>query len=134
MNKIFTKFLLIICCVFTLNTADAQVVKSPLEEVVYALRNNKVQEITHYFDNFVPISINNNASNYSHNQAELVLKDFFEKNPIRDFNVMDTGTPSATSKSMIATFSSTNGKYTLYLLMKQKENNYVIKEIKISKE
>ncbi len=135
MNKIFKTLLFTISCILMFNTAPAQNVKSPLEEIVYLFRNNKIEDVTRYFDNFVPVSINNNASNYSRNQAGLVVKDFFDKNPVRDFNVMDSGTPSPTSRSMIATFSSNSVRYTLYLLVKQKDNNnYVIKEIKISKQ
>lgn len=135
MNKIFKILLFTISCLFFFDTAKAQNTKSPLEDIVYLLRNNKIEDMTRLFDNFVPVSINNNASNYSRNQAGLVVKDFFDKNPIRDFNVMDSGTPGPNSKSMIATFRSNSGKYTLYLSIKQKDgNNYVIKEIKISKE
>ena len=133
MSKIFTTLLIFFSCL-SITATKAQGTKSPVEDVVYALRNNKVHEITRNFDNFVPISINNSASNYSRNQAEIIIKDFFEKNPVKDFTVMDTGTPNANTRSMIATFSSGNGRYTLYLLMKIKDNGYVVREIRISKE
>ncbi len=135
MKNTFRRLIFILGCFIAFNTALAQNAKSPLEEIVYLLRNNKVEDVTRFFDNFVPVSINNNASNYSRNQAGLVVKDFFDKNPIRELNVMDSGTPSPNTRSMIATFSTTTGKYTLYMLIKQKDtNNYVIKEIKISKQ
>lgn len=106
-----------------------------MEDVVWAFKNNKIQEFTRNFDTYVPVSINNNASNYSRNQAEIVVKDFFEKNPVRDFNVMDTGTPTNNNRSMIATFSSSSGsRYTLYLLLKMKDNGYLVREVRISKE
>lgn len=133
MNKTFTILLFLLSCFIT-GTTSAQGSKLPVEDVVWAFRNNKIQEITRNFDAYVPVSINNNASNYSRNQAEIVVKDFFEKNPVRDFNVMDTGTPTGNNRSMIATFTSGGSRYTLYLLMKLKDNGYVVREIRISKE
>lgn len=135
MNKIFTILVLLISSFLVQAPALAQQNRSPVEEVVYALRNNRLQEVTRNFDNFVPISINNNASNYSRNQAEVVFNNFFEKNPIRELSVMDMGAPSASAQSMIATFSTTNGgRYTLYISIKLKDNGYTIKELRISKE
>ncbi len=134
MNKTFTILLFFFSCFIT-KTASAQGGKSPVEDVVWAFKNNKIQEFTRNFDTYVPVSINNNASNYSRNQAEIVVKDFFEKNPVRDFNVMDTGTPTNNNRSMIATFSSSSGsRYTLYLLLKMKDNGYLVREVRISKE
>lgn len=132
MRKIFT-ILFFICSIFTSGFASPQG-RSPIEDVVYAFRNNKIQELSRNFDNFVPISINNNASNYSRNQAEVVFRDFFDRNPVKDFNVMDTGTPSGGTKSMIATFNSGNTKYTLYIVLKIRDGGYTIKEVRISKE
>ncbi len=107
---------------------------NPLQEVLASIRNNRVQDISRYFDSFVPITINNSPSNYSHNQAELVLRDFFDKNPPREFVVTDNGTTGNNSLFAIATFKSNSGKYSLYMLMKQKEGTYVVKEIRLTRE
>ncbi len=88
-----------------------------------------------YFDSFVPITINNSQSVYSHNQAEVVLRDFFEKNPTRDFDVMDNGSPNNTSKFMIGSLTDTHGiKYSVYILMKLKDSNYLLQEIRLNKD
>ncbi|MBC7555213.1 MAG: DUF4783 domain-containing protein [Taibaiella sp.] len=117
-----------------MSTAHAQGYRAPMDEVVNAVRSNRVTDISRYFDNFVPININNSTSNYSRNQAELVLHDFFDKNPPRDFKVMDSGSPSSNTTFTISAFSSPNGRFNIYILMRQKDNTYVIKEIRISKE
>ncbi len=105
-----------------------------MDDVINAIKSNHIQDVGKYLDNFVPITLNNNQSNYSHNQAQLVLNDFFSKNPPRDLTVMNTGAPNATSKFTIADFNTPNGKYNIYVLMRQKDNSYVIKEIRINKE
>ena len=98
------------------------------------MKTNNIHDVNRYLDNFVPITINNSQSNYSHNQAELVLKDFFNKNPVRDFTVQNSGTPDNLSRFMIATFNSPNGKYSVYILMRQKDNGFLIKEIRFLRE
>ncbi len=135
MKQLLTK-ILIICSVFVMlgGSAQAQMGRSPVDDVVFAIKSNRIQDMSRYFDNFVPISINNTQSNYSRNQAELVLRDFFEKNPARNFSVMDSGSPNATSRFMIGSFHTTNGRYSIYILMKMKDNSFVVKEIRINRE
>ncbi len=69
--------------------AKAQV----LEDVVNNIRSGNLPAITKYFDKTVAISINNNQSTYSGAQAEMVLKDFYSKNPVKDFVIMQCKTP-----------------------------------------
>lgn len=87
-----------------------------------------------YFDNFVPITLNGNQAIYSRNQAEVVLRDFFDKNTPRDFNAMENGAPDNNSKFMIGTFDSQNAKFNVYILMKLKDGNYIIQDLRLNKE
>ena len=100
-----------------------------------AIKSNRVSDIVKYFDNFVPITINNNQAVYSHNQAEVVLRDFFDKNIPKDFTVMDNGSPDKYSKFMIGTLTDMKSiKYSVYILMKYKDGNYILQEIRLNKE
>jgi len=100
-----------------------------------AIKNNHVSDMEKYFDNFVPITINNSQSVYSHNQAEVVLRDFFDKIVPRDFEVMDNGSPDRDSKFMIGKLIDMHGtKYSVYILMRQKGGNYILQEIRVNKE
>ena len=96
MKKRIRNLVFLIVCVFALTSARAQNVRTPMEDVVNAIRMGRVEDMDKYFDNFVPITLNNNQSVYSHNQATAVLKDFFEKNSARDLVVMDNGSPTPT--------------------------------------
>ena len=133
MNHIFRKTALAVFLLFTAFTSFSQNGRVPLEDVVNAIRTNRVQDIDRYFDNFVPININNSQTNYSHNQAGLVLRDFFDKNPPSNFKIEDSGAPDNSSKFVIATFSAPSGNYELYVVMKLKGKSYLIKEIKLTR-
>lgn len=136
MNKSVKKIVLVISAMLLFFAAQAQGSRSPLEDVVNAIKSNRVSDMVKYFDNQVPITINNNQSIYSHNQAEVVLRDFFEKNNARDFVVMDNGSPDNASKFIIGTYIATNGnKYNVYMLMKLKSNAYyLLQDIRFNKE
>lgn len=127
-------FILLVTCTFFLLTGYAQT-RSPMEDVVNAIKNNRIEDMSKYFDNIVPVTINNNQTIYSRNQAEVVLKDFFDKNVPKDFLIMDNGSPNQTSKFIIGTLLTPSGsKYNVYILIKQKDANYYLQDIRLNKE
>ncbi len=113
----------------------AQSTRSPIEDMTNAIRNDRVSDMVKYFDNFVPLTINNAQSIYSRNQAEVVLKDFFDKNIPKELDVNDNGSPDNTSKFIICTCTMTNGlKYNVYMLMRLKDGNYMIQDFRLNVE
>ena len=135
MSNFIKKLALLVNFTLVFFTVQAQSSRSPLEDMANAIKNSRVSDMVKYFDNFVPITINNSQSVYSHNQAEVVLRDFFDKNIPRDFNVSDNGSPDKYSKFMIGTLTDMKGiKYSVYILMKLKDSNYLLQEIRLNKE
>lgn len=127
--------ILLISCTLFFFTVQAQNSRPPMEDVVNAIKNNRIEDMSKYFDNIVPVTINNTQTIYSRNQAEVVLKDFFDRNIPKDFLIMDNGSPNNTSKFIIGSLITPSGtKYNIYILMKQKDNNYLLQEIRINKE
>jgi hypothetical protein len=120
--------LLSILTLLTFAQAKAQV----LEDMSTYIRNGNVASMTKYFDNIVTINISSNQSAYSKAQAEIILKDFFDKNIVKDFVVMQTGTaPNNNCKYAIGTLTTTTGSFQLYFLLKLKTESYLLQEIRI---
>ena len=127
--------LFVVSCTLTFFTVQAQTARSPMEDVVNAIKNNRIEDMSKYFDNIVPVTINNTQTIYSRNQAEVVLKDFFDKNLPKDFLIMDNGSPNNSTKFIIGSLITPSGtKYNVYILMKLKDNNYLLQEIRLNKE
>jgi hypothetical protein len=125
----------VVVSIFLSFTAVAQQNRPPLEDIVNAIKSNRTEELSKYFDNIVPVTINNNQTIYSRNQAEVVLKDFFERNLPKDFLVLDNGSPNSTTKFIIGNLITPSGlKYSVYILIKQKDSNYYFQEIRLNKE
>lgn len=135
MNITLKKVLLLVNFTFGFFIVRAQNSSSnPMEDMVNAIRNNRVSDMVKYFDNIVPVTINNIQSVYSHNQAEVVLRDFFDKNTPKDFNIMDNGSPSKTSKFLIGNFTTSQAKYDVYILIKMNNGMYLLQDIRLNKE
>jgi hypothetical protein len=133
MKKIYKNaFLLILLITTTMLSVKAQ---EPLEEVTNSVRSANVAAISKYFDKFVTITINSNQSVYSKQQGEMVLKDFFAKNPIKELVVMQQGATSGSndSKYVIGNLVTNNGSYRLYVVLKHKENIYILQEMRFEK-
>lgn len=136
MKRYINKLLVTICCLLVLHTGYAQQsTRTPLEDMANAIRNDRVADMLKYMDNFVPLTINNNQSIYSRNQAEVVLKDFFDKNAPREFAVVENGSPDNYSKFIIGNLTATNGiKFNVYILMRLKDGNYMLQDLRLNKE
>lgn len=131
MKKLYKRALLL--SIFTL-LSFVVVRAQTLEDVTAQIRNGNVPAMTKYFDNIVTITITGTPSAYSKTQAEMVLKDFFTKNQVKDFTVMQTGTaPNNNCKYAIGKLTTSNGNYQLYVLLKLKEQNFLLQEIRIEK-
>jgi len=134
MNRFYKRLLFTLLCSFSFWASQAQNQQLPIMEgIVNAIRQNRVEDMSKYFDIIVPITMNNVQATYSPAQAELVLKDFFSKNVPQDINVISSGSPNATSKFSISDLTTSSGKYTLYILVKLKDNTtYMLQEIRLN--
>jgi hypothetical protein len=127
--------LFVVSCTLLFFTVNAQTGQPAMEDVVNAIKNNRIEDLSKYFDNIVPVTINNTQTIYSRNQAEVVLKDFFDRNVPKDFLIMDNGSPNANTKFIIGSILTPSGtKYSVYILMKQKDAMFYLQEIRLNKE
>jgi hypothetical protein len=100
-----------------------------IDEVVNGLKNGDAAQIARYFDNTVEITMPDKSNNYSKNQAEIVLKDFFTTNGIKTFEVIHKG-ENAGSQYCIGTLVTKNGSFRTTVFMKQKNDKQLLQEIR----
>ena len=99
-----------------------------IDEVLAALRSGNASQLAKYFDNRVDISLPNKSDNFSKNQAEMILKDFFASNEVKNFVVKHKGENNG-SQFCIGLLQTRNGNFRTKLYMKQKGNQQVVQEI-----
>ncbi|MDX2001227.1 MAG: DUF4783 domain-containing protein [Chitinophagales bacterium] len=104
-----------------------------LESISMAIQTGNAKEVAKYFDSSVEITVYNSEGVYSKAQAEMVLRDFFSKNPPTAFSLIHKGNSTQGSQYGIGTLSTSNGNFRAYIYVKQKGTTYFIQEIRFEK-
>jgi len=99
-----------------------------IEDVIGALKAGNTPGLSKYFDNYVDITMPDKSSNYSKSQAELIIKDFFANNGVKNFEVKHRG-DNENGEYCIGTLQTKNGNYRTKVYMRVKGNKQVIQEI-----
>ncbi|MBL7699131.1 MAG: DUF4783 domain-containing protein [Chitinophagaceae bacterium] len=108
-------------------------VTDSIDEVLSALKSGNASQLAKYFDTRVDISLPNRSDNFSRNQAEMILKDFFASNEVKSFVVKHKG-ENAGSQFCIGLLQTKNGNFRTKIYMKQKGNQQVVQEIAFQSE
>ena len=101
-------------------------------EVVSAIKSGKSSDVAKYFDNTVEITLPLKSSSYSKSQASLVLRDFFNENPVKDFQVIHKSEKES-SEYCIGTLVTANGSFRTTIFMKQSGSKLLIQELRFEK-
>jgi hypothetical protein len=128
-NKSFTVFLFLLL-VFCLKAMPT----NTLESITTAIQAGNAKQLAQFFDNNVDITVYNKEEMYSRTQAELVIKDFFAKNPPSSFKIIHKGASSQGSEYAIGTLVTAVGSFRTYIYIKQKGSSYLIQEIRFEKD
>ena len=102
---------------------------SSIDEIVNSLRTGNATEIAKYFDNTVEITLPDKSNSYSRSQAEVVLRDFFNNNPVKTFDIIHKG-ENAGSQYCIGTLVTKNASFRTTVFMKQKGGRHTLQEIR----
>lgn len=105
---------------------------SSIDEVIAAMKTGNASEIAKFFDNTVEINMPDKSNSYSKSQGELVLKDFFNSNAVKVFEVIHKGENSG-SQYCIGTLLTKNGSFRTTIYMKKKGDKQVLQGITFEK-
>ncbi|HSN61350.1 MAG TPA: DUF4783 domain-containing protein [Ferruginibacter sp.] len=104
-----------------------------IEDVIAALKSGNAAQIANYFDNTVDITLPQKSNSYSKSQAEVILRDFFNNNPVKSFQVIHKG-DNAGSEYCIGKMVTKNGTYRTTLFMKQRGDKQFLQELRLENE
>lgn len=102
------------------------------DAVVLAFRTGNYKELGKYLNTNIELAILDNEDVYSKSQAELLLKDFFEKYPPTNFAIIHEGGKEG-SRYAIGTLTTPKGEFRVYFLLKTQDRNQVIQQLRIEK-
>ena len=99
-----------------------------MDDVVIALKSGNASKLSKYFDTRVDIGLPDKSDNYSRTQAEMVIKDFFGSNGVRNFELKYKSEKGG-SKYCVGTLQTRAGNYRTTLFMKQKGDKQYLQDI-----
>jgi hypothetical protein len=99
-----------------------------------ALRTGNANALAKNFDKRVDITIDENADNYSSEQAEMILKSFLGKFSFREFSILHKGTSPDGAQYIIGSLKTNAGSYRTYIYIKKSDGVNYTQEIRFEKE
>lgn len=102
---------------------------SNLDYVIDALKDGKANEIGKYLDDNVEITLPDKSNNYSKAQAILILKDFFDNNEVKTFEVKHKGDQNG-GQFCVGTLQTKSGNYRTTIFMKTMSGKDFIKTLR----
>jgi hypothetical protein len=105
------------------------------DDIANAIRNGDSRQLSSFFGNNIDLTITDQENVYSKAQAELILKDFFSKNPPKTFNILHKGASPEGIQYAIGNLVTTNGKsFRTSFYVKSVGGKSVLKELRIENE
>lgn len=102
-----------------------------------ALKTGNSRDLARHFNSNIELIVESENVEFdkvSNTQAELILKNFFQKNPAKDFNYVHQGSSPEGAQYSTGTYQAQNGKYLVYIVLKQFGGKYLIDRIDFRKE
>lgn len=102
-----------------------------IDDMAAFFKAGNAKEIAKYFSSTVELSILENEDIYSASQSELILKDFFTKNPPVNVKIIHKVTSNPNFKFGVIVFNSSKGNYRISFELKSANGSFNISQIRI---
>ncbi|MFM9027665.1 MAG: DUF4783 domain-containing protein [Bacteroidota bacterium] len=117
-----------------LSTVISAYGSNPIEILTSAFRTGDSRTIAGFFEKSVDLTLMDKEADYSASQAELMLKDFFQKNPPKSFQLVHQGSNKGASFA-IGTLITSNGRhFRVSFHLQQTEGKNILQEISVQDE
>jgi hypothetical protein len=120
------RFLLAITLLLTLSSFDFP----GYEDIVAAFKTSNAANVARYFDTRVSITISEKSDDYSKQQAEMILRDFFTLHPVKNFTIIHKG-ENGNSQFYIGTLSCSDDDFRVTFYVKMKNSVALLQSIRV---
>ena len=105
-----------------------------IDDIAGAIRSGNPKNISKFFIENIDLKVIDQEDVYSKQQAEMILKDFFAKHPVKSYTVAHKSDPKNGSQYVIGTLETTSGKFRTYFLIKATGGQTLIQQFRIETE
>lgn len=99
-----------------------------------AIKASKVLDLTKHFNEKVDLNFDGEIKTYSQAQAEFVLKDFFKKYPVVDFQYDHIGRSPEGLQYAIGKYTYNGGAFLVYIMIKDFNGKQIIDTLNFHEE
>lgn len=112
--------------------ANAQQEGAPdLQKVIESfIKEGDAGSLAEHFGESVDIGLPYIDKDYGKTQAEMVMKNFFEKEPPDSFTIKESGSTSENSRFFIGEYVSGENKYMLLIMLRKADEAFLIHKLK----
>lgn len=114
------------------NTAFSQ--SEIINSARLAIKAGDSNSLVKFFDTVIELKTDSEEGSYSKNQAEFVLKNFFDKYTPVSFTYNHEGSSPGGAKYTIGTYDCGSASFRVYMKLKSANGAYVIDTLDFSKE
>lgn len=133
-SKLTKVWILALFCLLAVNVTSSVAQNEVINNVRDALKAGSSRELSKHLNNTVEISIDGEKASYSRNQAEFVLKDFFNHYPPKGFRYVHQGSSKEGLKYSVGTYTYDRGEFRVFMLIKQFGESYLVDKIDFNRE
>jgi hypothetical protein len=102
-------------------------------DIAIAFKVGTAKELSRYFNENLELSVTGKEDIYSRSQAERIMDDFFTKYVPKSFEFIHQG-GKENAQYAIGKLETFNGNFRVYMLLKKKDGNLLIHQLRIEKE
>lgn len=103
------------------------------DEIVTSIQSGNDVSLAAYFNENVELVVLNNDDVYSKSQAQQIVAEFFKSNKPKQFSIIHQGGKEG-ARYAIGTLTTNTGNFRVYFLLKNKNNNSYIHQLRIEKQ
>jgi hypothetical protein len=102
-------------------------------ELLTGLRKGDASLMARHFDQTIEVVLPESRSSYNRNQAEVLIRDFFNIHTVIQFEVLHKGTQS-NAQFCIGILQTRKGKFRTTVYQRQKDDRQLVQELRFERE
>ncbi len=135
MKTVKSFIILMSCFMATLAMAQSESNNSKAEKAIsQAIKSSDAEALSTYFYTNIDLSLPDANGVFSKDQSTQLLKNFFSTHHVSNFKVKHNGSSRKGTFYIIGDIETQNGKFSIYYLMRQKKDEYLIHQFQIQTE
>ena len=103
--------------------------QNTIDGVISALKTGSANDLSRYFDDNVQLTLPDKGDTYSKAQAQLIVKDFFSNNKVKNFDVKHKGDQNG-GEYCIGTLSTEQGSFRTTVFARNKGGKQLVNEVR----